>query len=372
MPSAKPEHKSAVKTDPYFVGFWTDFMFVGGLSLILLPLLYPLSAQPYFATVLTVSFFAQMVVNFPHFSATLYRLYRRKSNMAAFPVTSYVIPFVIAAMTIMALQFPQYFAGVFIMIYLLWSPYHFSGQSSGVTMVYARRSGYRIGPRERLCLSGFIFSSFLINFIWLIQRGGQENVAVRTAGNQGLENAIGMAMYQIHLPDWTAYPVAIALVISAAGFFYLMARQSASFARRYPPIMLFLPAVAHFFWFTISARFGILAFIAFVPLFHSLQYLFIAWAVQMRERQAERQMHKMPVAARSDTFVWYILNVMGGLMLFLLLPDFLARVFDLNFWTCFFIVAVGIQIHHFFVDGVIWKLRDPDALSALTTRVRFK
>lgn len=360
------------KTDPYFVGPWTDFMFIGGLSLLVLPLLFPLSSEPYYAKVLEMAFLAQIIVNFPHFSATIYRLYRKKENIAAFPLTSYVIPPVIAAFTVIALQFPAYFAAIFILIYLLWSPYHFSGQSSGITMIYARRNGYFIGRRERLFMSGFIFSSFLLNFIWLMLQGGYTRAAIRSGGSGGLEETVGMAFTTLNIPEWVQYPVALAVVVCAVGFFYLITRQAVEKGRRYPELMVFLPALSHFFWFTFSARFGILAFIAFVPLFHSLQYLFVAWAVQMRERRSERAAHKLDIIPHKETAVWYVLNILGGCILFLILPHFLAGIFQINFWTSFFIVAVGIQLHHFFVDGVIWKLRDPDAFAALTTRVGSK
>ena len=35
--------------------------------------------------------------------------------------------------------------------------------------------------------------------------------------------------------------------------------------------------------------------------------------------------------------------------------------------TSFGVVWAAVNIHHFFVDGVIWKLREPATAAALTT-----
>jgi hypothetical protein len=355
------------KTDPYFVGPVTDFLFIGGLSLLLFPLLYLLVDDAYLSTLLTAAFVVQFVINFPHFSATIFRLYHSRENMMSFPVTSFVIPVIVLAMTLAALFSVELFASVFLMIYFLWSPYHFSGQSSGVTMVYARRNNYRIDKRERIFLSGFIFSSFLISFLWALQnRYGGRNVDDITA----TEQIFGSSFYTLNVPDWVLIPLGIVIAISAGMFFFLIARQTIKKKEKYPPFMLFLPAIAHFVWFTFSSRFGVFAFIALVPLFHSLQYLYIAWAVQLKEKYGANEQQPLDHRkARRETLAWYVSNIIGGIIMFAVLPNIFSRVFDIPFLVSFFIIAIGFQIHHFFVDGVIWKLRNPNALAALTRRV---
>jgi hypothetical protein len=355
------------ETDPYFVGPVTDFLFIGGLSLLLFPLLYLFVDDAYLSTLLIGAFVVQFVINFPHFSATIFRLYHSRENRMSFPVTAFVIPVIVLAMTLAALFSLKLFAAVFIMIYFLWSPYHFSGQSSGVTMIYARRNNYRIDKRERIFLSGFIFSSFLISFLWSLQNkyGGRDIDDVTAT-----EQLFGNSLYTLNVPDWVLIPLGIVIAISAGMFFFLIARQTIKKKEKYPPFMLFLPAIAHFVWFTFSSRFGVFAFIALVPLFHSLQYLYIAWAVQLKEKygtDAQQPLNHRKV--RRETLDWYFTNIVGGMVMFAVLPSVFSKVLDIPFLVSFFIIATGFQIHHFFVDGVIWKLRNPNALAALTRRV---
>lgn len=352
----------SIKPELYFVGPKTDFLFIGGLSLLLFPVLWWVQHSDYFSSFLISLFYLGVIINFPHFSATVFRLYRSKENMMAFPVTSFVIPIVVLALTLAAFFLPQLFASVFILVYFFWSPYHFSGQSTGVTMVYARRNNYRIGKIERLFLSGFIFSSFLFPVLWLL---GSD----KTSEHSDLEPLLGYfsGFFDIQIPEWTSVPVGVFLGISAVGFVILMMKQAREKGDRFPPLMLFLPAITHFIWFAFSAEMGALAFIALVPLFHSLQYLYIAWAVQLKELHKDQAPNKKQ--AFKDSLSWYGWNVMGGALQFLFLPMVFVKIFDVSFFYAFLIVSTGVQVHHFFVDGVIWKLRNPNALAALTSNI---
>ena len=50
--------------------------------------------------------------------------------------------------------------------------------------------------------------------------------------------------------------------------------------------------------------------------------------------------------------------MLGGAVLFWALPRLLVEASGLPLSTVEGIAIAGVQIHHFFVDGVIWKLRD--------------
>ena len=363
---------SSVKKIPppesYFIGPKSDFFFIGGFSILVFPLLYLVSDWVYFSEFLTTVFFAQIIVNFPHFSATVFRLYRSKENVFNFPVTSFVLPVIILLITLAALISPAYFAAIFLMTYFLWSPYHFSGQSSGVTMVYARRNNLRIGKRERFFLSGFIFTSFILPFAWVFSGTGPDILRAEEHITR-TERLFGSAFYTVNLPDWVQWPLLVFLITCALGFFILMTRQSREKGLRFAPFMVFVPAIAHFIWFAFSLQLGAFAFIALVPLFHSLQYLYIAWAVQLREKYAAMKTSPSFKDIKKESLGWYGANVFGGILQFLVLPALAADFFNVDFFYAFLIIATGVQLHHFFVDGVIWKLRNPNALSALTSNI---
>jgi hypothetical protein len=65
---------------------------------------------------------------------------------------------------------------------------------------------------------------------------------------------------------------------------------------------------------------------------------------------------------------WFGLNVVGGAFLFFALPT-LAELTGASSTFSFAVVATAVQLHHFFVDGVIWKLKNPKVSSPLAVHV---
>ena len=90
---------------------------------------------------------------------------------------------------------------------------------------------------------------------------------------------------------------------------------------------------------------------------HSLQYMLIAWGIQLKEKMEVRQIEPSKKYVVTETTRWFVINFIGGIILFYMLPKFGAA---LGYTSLFSIAVVysAIQIHHFFVDGVIWKLKN--------------
>jgi hypothetical protein len=145
--------------------------------------------------------------------------------------------------------------------------------------------------------------------------------------------------------------------MAAAGlaFLALAARWAWRNHRVVPPIVL-LPAATQFVWFVQSSFWA--SFQEFVPFFHSLQYLLVAWSVQLKERMDVGRVRPSWRFVAGESLRWGALNVLGGALLFFGLPHLVARLggFELAFATG--VIICGVQIHHFFVDGVIWKLKN--------------
>lgn len=151
-------------TPLYFVNRWVDTMIMGGLSIITLMGLLVFANQANIRSISFAAFVASFFVNYPHFSATIYRLYQCPDNVRQFPITAWIIPLILCGAVVACFWQPDTIALYFVMLYLLWSPYHYSGQTIGLTMVYSRRAGFHIGRHERMALSTFIFSALVL--VW--------------------------------------------------------------------------------------------------------------------------------------------------------------------------------------------------------------
>jgi hypothetical protein len=69
-----------------------------------------------------------------------------------------------------------------------------------------------------------------------------------------------------------------------------------------------------------------------------------------------------------ETLRWLLRNSIGGVALFVALPWVLYWV-NVPMVTVVGVVVAALNIQHFFVDGVIWKLRNTSAASPLMMNV---
>jgi hypothetical protein len=169
----------------------------------------------------------------------------------------------------------------------------------------------------------------------------------------------------IPFPDWFEIAAMVVMCTAGAVFLWLVVASCRRSRRLVPPIVL-LPAAAQFIWFVPGAHTA--TFYAFVPLFHCLQYLYIAWAMQMGLRLGRDDRERSWRSIRTETLRWGLRNCGGGAALFIALPWLFSWI-ALPAAAVTGIVLAGVNIHHFFVDGVIWKLRNVSAQSPLMMRI---
>jgi hypothetical protein len=219
----------------------------------------------------------------------------------------------------------------------------------GLTLLYARRTGFAFTPVMRFCLSSFVFSSFLLPII-------------RFETSLGGSQYYGINYPSFGLPAWTVDAITGYMVCAAVGFIVLAGQRSLQQKRALPPIVL-LPAIAQFVWFIPGA--GWATFSEFVPFFHSLQYMLVAWSLQLKERLDGGAGAAGSSFVAKESVRWYVVVFVGGATLFWAMPELMAKATGTGIWFATGVVIAGVQIHHFFVDGVIWKLRSPSVRSPL-------
>ena len=339
-------------TGRYFVNAPIDALLIGGASLLLYALF---RLRPEMASSPAVASLAATLVwvcNYPHFASTNYRLYHSRASIAQYPLTSYVTPMVVTAAVIGCYLSPGNIAPMFIKLYLLWSPYHFSGQTLGITMVYARRSGFIIDGWLRRSLTAFIFLTFLVQNAWA-EVGSHANPFY------------GVQYPTLGVPVWLPQILTKLMWIALAATIALLIWKIVNSGPRVPLIVL-LPAFTQYVWFVATPA-GQFAYM--VPFFHSLQYLLIAWNVQLKEGLGERKREPSVRFVWTESSRWMAINIAGGYILFWALPH-LGSHFGKPLVFSTAVMLAAIQIHHFFVDGVIWRLHNPAARSPLSSSLR--
>lgn len=333
---------------PYFINAPVDFALIGGVSIVTFLLLRFFFSSERTSDLVTLSLQLAWVSNWPHASATCYRLYESQDNVRQYPMTALVLPWILVAGGAACFTSPELVAPAFVKLAILWAPFHFAGQSLGIALIYARRAGFELGGSARSALSAFLYGIFVAQ-------------AVRYETGLQLYDQYGLTYPSLGLPEWLGYGAQAWLVLSGLAVVILLARRCLAERRVVPPIVL-LPVLTHCVWFLPGADWA--SFGEFVPFFHGLQYLLIAWSMHLKEKLDRGGATPCPRYAFSETARWSAVNLAGGGLLFWGLPQVMAY-FGAPLLFSTGIVASAVQIHHYFVDGVIWKLRRTSVSSPL-------
>jgi tetratricopeptide (TPR) repeat protein len=291
----------------------------------------------------TVAFyFLALLFNYPHFMATVYRAYHTHTEFEKYRIFTVRIALLLALAGVLAHAWFPLLPWI-ITLYICWSPWHYTGQNFGLLMMFARRSGLAPSSTERNAIHLSFIASFLL-LILSFHTGPSGDPLILSLG----------------LPAKFTLPARAALAlffVAATGWALTSLARRSSLRAIVAPLTL---AVTQFLWFLLPAvielfsghevpqtRYssGILAVL------HSTQYLWITSYYQEREARAAGDTH--------FKFWRYLVTLIaGGIALFIPGPWIVSRVFHVDFAASFLTFTALVNIHHFILDGALWKLRD--------------
>jgi tetratricopeptide (TPR) repeat protein len=329
---------------PVWIGRpWIDLLIgCGGWSLPLLAFSYALveGDVPRWSAVF---YGLALVCNYPHYMATIYRAYGRDDRGAHRLYTHWLTAGLLALGVAAHAWFPL--VPWLFTAYVMWSPWHYTGQNFGVLMMFLRRAGVDVSAEERRRLH----LAFLASFVMLL-----------AAFNTGAST--DPLVLSLGLP-----PIAARIVEAGAGLTFLAGGLAAfvPLARRAPGRALVAPLTLYStqaLWFVLPVAVSWMASIdtpqtryssGMLAVMHSAQYLWITRYFARRDaEQAAR-------AGGWSPWRYWTTLVAGGAALFLPVPWLASYGWHLDFTASVLIVAAIVNLHHFMIDGVVWKLRNP-------------
>jgi len=312
-----------------------------------------------------------LIVGAPHYGATILRVYEHRADRRAYVLFSLYATLAIAAAFVVAL-WDRRVAIVLVTLYLTWSPWHYTGQNYGLAVMFLRRGGVSISPAPKRLL----YASFLLSFAMtvLIFHGIDSAPDPEFAsGPSDLFASIGIPRSVTDV----AFPLCFAgslLTLAAAGVLFW--RQGASLRALAPAAaMTALQGV----WFTLPfairhwnvgveaepLRWSLRTYYFFwIAVGHSAQYIWITSYYARRSEHwpgrggAVRYFAKILVAG---TAVWTLPVILFDPSRIGMLP---------NTAGLSLLVASAVNLHHFVLDGAIWKLRQGRIADVLVRRPR--
>ncbi len=283
-----------------------------------------------------------LLFNYPHYMATLYRAYHTEEDFRKYRIFTVHITVLVLLTLVMSHFWYRALPWIFT-IYLTWSPWHYSGQNYGLFMMFARRAGAKPSQDERQALYAVFLLSYAILFL---------SFHTGVSGDP--------LFISLGLPERFSTPAVAVLAVAFLGFSVFglsrLARQ-VGWKPLLPALTLFS---TQFVWFLLptaitlaeglritQSRYsnGVLA------VMHSAQYLWITSYYARREANAEAGSRWRPLA-------YFGVLIVGGIALFIPGPWLASRIFHYDFTASFLLFTALVNIHHFILDGAIWKLRD--------------
>jgi len=327
-----------------------DFLLVGGLSLIVfVPLLVSgrsdlviigAGAQAWVAT----------VVNMPHFMASYRLVYRSRETIMKHKWASMYIPAILIAYIVMAVWYAQY-SPVFVIIlvsvasaYLAW---HYTGQVWGMMASYAYIEGTKFEPSERFLIRTGLRILLAWHVAWFLYTQLRDPSMVRPA--------------YLLLSAGTI----VAFGLGLTGLLKMRKRTG-----KLPPARALVAWVAIFVWYAVMARDPKALF--WIQIAHALQYLAFPIRVELNRTTAAPKHSPGRIALHMALYGVALLGV--SYVVAQIVPGTAMGIVGDVFGeepsrAAPVLILMFINIHHYFTDGVIWKISNPEVRKELFAHV---
>jgi len=342
-------------TQRYLYGPVTDFLCLGGLSLLVLPLLFALPVQEFRPGIALLGMVIAYVVNHPHFAIS-YQIFYEDFGHKAF-----------GRDTNATLRLRYIFAGIVMPVALVLF----------MTGCVLAGSAQTLGHAAMLMVDAALKRQFFTGDEKKILRVNAYAVWSLTwlTTNAIMSKSMlwGIQSYMLPVPSWVLLIASCVVVATTVSMSAMLAKKWRTDGGRLPWNGVVAYLVTLYVWM-IMARFGPLALLL-VPALHSLQYLLVATRYQtnrFRDVPDAREAPENPLLARifrrrylarfaGTMTISFLLGYVG----FWALPKFLLSVVPYDtaeFGPALFLFLfwIFINVHHYFLDNVMWRSENPD------------
>lgn len=327
---------------PSIVSPFVDALCTGGLSLLVLVPLLVAGRTDLLLVSVGVQAWVSALVNMPHFLASYRMVYRTGASIRAHPWAAIHVPSLLVIGCVVAVyasrstDVPISALLTISSTYLAW---HYTSQAWGMAATFTYLDGNPFNQLERRLIRGSLFILTAWHVVWFFYLGYAQYV--------------DLTPLYIGLSALTA----VALVMGLVGFSLHRRRTG-----RIAPLRAWIPWIAIFVWYATMARLG-LAALFIVQIAHAIQYLIFPFRVEVN--RTKRAMSAAPPQLITLYLAVYVVALLAGSVVAgIALP--LGAMAVVTDWigsrpgeVVGFAISAFFNIHHYFTDGVVWKLRDP-------------
>jgi len=339
-------------TSPAILSPVVDLLCVGGLSLIVfVPLLLSGRTDLVFVGAGAQAWLGA-TINMPHFMASYRIVYRSKEMILKHRWASLYVPALLLLFAVAALWEAQHGSRVLVVLYVgaasAYLAWHYTGQVWGMMASYAYLAGQKFEAREKLLVRTSLRILLAWHVTWFLYTQLRDPRAVRPA-------------YLL-----VSAGTLVAFALGVVGL-WRMRRRTGTL----PPARALVAWLAIFVWYAMIARDPRAIF--WVQIAHALQYLAFPLRVEMNRTSAgDAGRRAGRVAAHMALYGGALLAV--SVLVARVVPGQAMGVVGSVFGeepgrVAPILILMFINIHHYFTDGVIWKIGDPEVRHDLFAHV---
>ena len=328
-----------------------DFLLVGGLSLIVfIPLLLSGSTDLLFVGAGVQAFIAT-AINMPHFMASYRLVYGSREMILRHKWASIYVPAILIAYISVALWDAQHSPALVIVLVAVASAYlawHYTGQVWGMMASFAYLAGTRFESVERFLIRTSLRILLAWQVTWFLYTQLRNPALVRP------------------LYVFISAGTVAAFVLGAIGI--LMVRRRVG---RFPPARALTAWFAIFVWYAAMARDPRALF--WVQIAHALQYLAFPVRVEMNRtaRAASASPRRVALHMIGYCTTLLVVSVVVAQLVPMSAMGVIGNVFgEQPGRAAPILLLMFINIHHYFTDGAIWKISNPEVRRELFAHVK--
>lgn len=327
---------------PAIITPWVDVLCVGGLAVVPFAVIYalnvPFSEFRYWNSTVLLS---QVLFNYPHFIASYRLLYQSKEIIQRYRWASIYLPIVLVSYILFCLIHPLIFGEPINIKYwhfadLISTTYlavHYNGQAWGMVASFSYLGGTPLTKQERYAVRGTLY-------LFMLWHMAIANV-VAPEYSIFFPGAAGILSWLLKTTTVLAH-VGMAAVVAAL---VLVGRRFG----RVPPMAMIVPVPVLYFGYLIlmRGREGIIL----LQLAHALQYLIFPLRVEINRTAVSSPRQRL-----LHVLAYLVCIIVVGTLVFVGTSSIPSQ----PVYFAAILLAAMVNIHHFYIDGAVWKISTPE------------
>jgi len=365
----------------YLVSPFWDIGLAAGFSILFIAVVllcvpshvYNNTKSPLSNTLVLVFAFAAYFVNFPHFMSSYAIMYRgffgklkqylaeNKLFYVRYVIASIIVPTCLVGYVGYVLYLRDasmlYWSVLAMFFFVGW---HYAKQAFGVLMVLSSIRGVRFSKTQRNVLY------YNVHIVWISAWLRAAKFIPGFGKEAFVFNDLTVYGQNIHLPYYLINASTMMMWFSAALVMLVLVYKWFKEHQRVP-LAAVLGYVSVYLYLVVVGQAYVLGLA--IPFFHSAQYLLFVYALKRGEMHQHRQRdgEQVYLAQKYAVKFFVVATVLAGIVSFETIPQ------HLNQWTAgtflylpyMTAIHVFINIHHYFIDNVIWKRDEKEVWESL-------